>query len=68
VERAAKALQARYGMESTVPSRMIQETGGWAQPRREAGGDSEYTAAMKAEAAESRPPVNNSQFHQETLF
>jgi hypothetical protein len=46
VEGAARTLQKKHGMESTIPSRLIQETGGWGQPRREAGGDKDFNAVV----------------------
>lgn len=65
VEGAARSLQRKHQTEFTIPSRLVQETGGWAQPRREAGGDAEYNADMR----DANPNINSRQMAgQGTMF
>jgi len=62
VEGAAKTLQRKHQTEFTVPSRLLQETGGWAEPRRAAGGDAEYNAVRRdQESAANNRNVNQRQ-------
>jgi len=73
VERAAQALQEQHATPFTIPSRLIQETGGWAQPRREAGEDPQFNAAQREqeqEQAQEHPRnLSSQQFKgQGTLF
>ena len=55
VENTAAHLERTLDLPFTVPSRMVQETAGWAVPRREAGKDPEFNAHLR-ETAPPRTP------------
>ena len=55
VENTAAHIERTLDLPFTVPSRMVQETAGWAVPRREAGKDPEFNAHLR-ETAPPRTP------------
>ena len=61
VENAATTLQRQQDTPFTVPSRLVQETGGWAQPRREANEDPQFNATTREREAAAAPPRNLNQ-------
>lgn len=54
VERASRKVERTLGTSFTVPSRMVQETAGWAEVRRQASADPEFNAHRKAQDAAAK--------------
>lgn len=68
VERAAKQIQKDTGSDFTVPTRMVQETGGWAVPRREARKDPGFNAQKQKDDLYTSRKSHFSGGVQERLF